>query len=180
MPLRRFLIKTWKVLASHSVLRACKPQHPLITTGTLWTPHAEVLCASKSLITLAKLPWDDALSQYPQLAPAFHSTPLLSLHILWLCLSWAWFDQRGKMGESRGSVNNLWELPPRNWGIMICILVPLLCHFLPRCQGGLCNWERLRQSNYSGQRGCVFPQRHEGGGVFPLGQKQRKKDNKKK
>ena len=94
-------------------------------------------------------------------------------HHLWLYLPWAWFDQRGKAGERE----DLWitydALPPRNWGITIRILVPLLCYSVPVVKVGYATEQaETKQVFWTG--GLRFPQRRR----RCLGHRT-KKDNKK-
>lgn len=83
--------------------------------------------------------------------------PFLSCHspsMIIFVMSLIWSEGRNR--RKRGSVNNLWLLPPWNWGIMIRILVPLLCCCMPHRQGGLCNWTGWDKGTILGRK-AVFP-----------------------
>lgn len=109
----------------------------------------------------------------PPFSSSFLSAPSHVTHHLWSYLPWAWFDQRGKAGERE----DLWitydALPPRNWGITIRILVPLLCYSVPVVKVGYATEQaETKQVFWTG--GLCFPQRRR----RCLGHRT-KKDNKK-
>lgn len=103
---------------------------------------------------------------------SFHSC-LVTRHLWLYVISLIRSEERNR--GKRGSVNNLWVLPPWNWGIMIRILVPLLCHSVPVVKVGYAT-EQAKQLFWA-ERLC-FPQKHGGDALSP-GQKKTIKRHKK-
>lgn len=171
MPLRRFLIKTWKVLASHSLLWACKTPAPF----SYHNDNMNVSCFSQSTVTLVVL-YPSILSclsifflfGFPFLYFHSPSTIMFGLSLIW---------SEGKNRRKRGSVNNSWALPPRKWGIMIRMLVPLLCRSVPTVKVGYAT-ERAETKQLFWEERLCFPPRDGVGEAIPAGQKDKSNTTK--
>lgn len=174
MPPRHFLIKTWKVLVSNPVLWACKT----LASSSDHSDNMNVF--SRGFVCLQVphnpciigLEWCSVLIS-PVAPPSLFtslSIPVLSLIIYdYICCELDLI--RGeKLEKERRSVNNLWVLPTQNWGIMIRLLVPLLCHSVPTVKVSYATEQTETKQLFWAKKLC-FPWRHEGGNALPPGQK---------